>query len=413
MPLNKRKIINDPIYGFITIPSDLIYDIIEHPYFQRLRRIKQLGLTDLVYPGANHTRFHHALGAMHLMKITLDGLRNKGHFIYDSEYEAALIAILLHDVGHGPFSHTLESALLNSVKHEDISLAIIKHLDQYFQGKLSFAQQVFKNEYPRKFLNQLVASQLDIDRLDYLKRDSFFTGVSEGTIGADRIIKMLNVVNDELVVEEKGIYSIENFLSARRLMYWQVYLHKTTICAEKMLIKVIQRAKELVRAGELDCPNTNLSLFLSSDYSISDFTNNSKVLDSYCSLDDMDVWGAMKLWVNHKDPILKNLCQGIISRKLFQIRLLEKPPSEQHLEELRGLIASQYQLSDNADYYLATGKVSNAAYIPEGHINILAKSGQVVDVAEATDLPNIQAMKKIVVKYYVCWPKEIEFAFTE
>ena len=411
--MNKRKIINDPIYGFITIPSDLIYDIIEHPYFQRLRRIKQLGLTDLVYPGANHTRFHHALGAMHLMKITLDGLRNKGHFIYDSEYEAALIAILLHDVGHGPFSHTLESALLNSVKHEDISLAIIKHLDQHFQGKLSFAQQVFKNEYPRKFLNQLVASQLDIDRLDYLKRDSFFTGVSEGTIGADRIIKMLNVVNDELVVEEKGIYSIENFLSARRLMYWQVYLHKTTICAEKMLIKVIQRAKELVRAGELDCPNTNLSLFLSSDYSISDFTNNSKVLDSYCSLDDMDVWGAMKLWVNHKDPILKNLCQGIISRKLFQIRLLEKPPSEQHLEELRGLIASQYQLSDNADYYLATGKVSNAAYIPEGHINILAKSGQVVDVAEATDLPNIQAMKKIVVKYYVCWPKEIEFAFTE
>lgn len=411
--MNKRKIINDPIYGFITIPSDLIYDIIEHPYFQRLRRIKQLGLTDLVYPGANHTRFHHALGAMHLMKITLDGLRNKGHFIYDSEYEAALIAILLHDVGHGPFSHTLESALLNNVKHEDISLAIIKHLDQYFQGKLSFAQQVFKNEYPRKFLNQLVASQLDIDRLDYLKRDSFFTGVSEGTIGADRIIKMLNVVNDELVVEEKGIYSIENFLSARRLMYWQVYLHKTTICAEKMLIKVIQRAKELVRAGELDCPNTNLSLFLSSDYSISDFTNNSKVLDSYCSLDDMDVWGAMKLWVNHKDPILKNLCQGIISRKLFQIRLLEKPPSEQHLEELRGLIASQYQLSDNADYYLATGKVSNAAYIPEGHINILAKSGQVVDVAEATDLPNIQAMKKIVVKYYVCWPKEIEFAFTE
>ena len=411
--MNKRKIINDPIYGFITIPSDLIYDIIEHPYFQRLRRIKQLGLTDLVYPGANHTRFHHALGAMHLMKITLDGLRNKGHFIYDSEYEAALIAILLHDVGHGPFSHTLESALLNNVKHEDISLAIIKHLDQHFQGKLSFAQQVFKNEYPRKFLNQLVASQLDIDRLDYLKRDSFFTGVSEGTIGADRIIKMLNVVNDELVVEEKGIYSIENFLSARRLMYWQVYLHKTTICAEKMLIKVIQRAKELVRAGELDCPNTNLSLFLSSDYSISDFTNNSKVLDSYCSLDDMDVWGAMKLWVNHKDPILKNLCQGIISRKLFQIRLLEKPPSEQHLEELRGLIASQYQLSDNADYYLATGKVSNAAYIPEGHINILAKSGQVVDVAEATDLPNIQAMKKIVVKYYVCWPKEIEFAFTE
>ncbi len=411
--MNKRKIINDPIYGFITIPSDLIYDIIEHPYFQRLRRIKQLGLTDLVYPGANHTRFHHALGAMHLMKITLDGLRNKGHFIYDSEYEAALIAILLHDVGHGPFSHTLESALLNNVKHEEISLAIIKHLDQHFQGKLSFAQQVFKNEYPRKFLNQLVASQLDIDRLDYLKRDSFFTGVSEGTIGADRIIKMLNVVNDELVVEEKGIYSIENFLSARRLMYWQVYLHKTTICAEKMLIKVIQRAKELVRAGELDCPNTNLSLFLGSDYSISDFTNNSKVLDSYCSLDDMDVWGAMKLWVNHKDPILKNLCQGIISRKLFQIRLLEKPPSEQHLEELRGLIASHYQLSDDADYYLATGKVSNAAYIPEGHINILAKSGQVVDVAEATDLPNIQAMKKIVVKYYVCWPKEIEFAFTE
>lgn len=410
--MNKRKIINDPIYGFISIPSELVFDIIEHPFFQRLRRIKQLGLTELVYPGANHTRFHHALGAMHLMRNTLDTLRSKGHFIYDSEYEAALIAILLHDIGHGPFSHTLESTLLKNVRHEDLSISIINYLNQQFEGRLEFALQVFQNKYPRKFLNQLVSSQLDIDRLDYLKRDSYFTGVYEGSIGAERIIKMLNVVDDDLVVEEKGIYSIENFLSARRLMYWQVYLHKTTVCAEKMLIKLIKRAKFLIRNNDLNCPNDSFSLLLKKDYGLEDFMGNDTLLQHYCSLDDADVWASLKLWKNHDDPILKRLCEGLLDRKLFRILLLNDKPDENKIEELRSKIANTLNLNvQDVQYFLAEGSVSNAAYIPEGQISVLTKPGKVIDVAEASDLPNIQAMKKIVTKYYVCWPKEVIYNF--
>ncbi len=410
--MNKRKIINDPIYGFISIPSELVFDIIEHPFFQRLRRIKQLGLTELVYPGANHTRFHHALGAMHLMRKTLDTLRSKGHFIYDSEYEAALIAILLHDVGHGPFSHTLESALLKDVHHEDLSLLIINYFNKQFDGKLDFTLQVFQNKYPRKFLNQLVSSQLDIDRLDYLKRDSYFTGVYEGSIGAERIIKMLNVVDDDLVVEEKGIYSIENFLSARRLMYWQVYLHKTTVCAEKMLIKLIERAKYLARKNTITCPNEALNLFLQNDYRLEGFRGNDSLIEKYCTLDDTDIWASLKLWQNHDDLVLSRLCKGLLERKLFRIVLLNEKPEASKLADLKSKIAESLNLSiEDAHFFLAEGAVSNAAYIPEGQISILTKTGKVIDVAEATDLPNIQAMKKIVTKYYICWPKEVIYNF--
>ena len=408
--MNKRKLINDPVYGFISIPGDLIYDIIGHPFFQRLRRIKQLGLTDFVYPGANHTRFHHALGAMHLMGITLDNLRGKGHFIYDSEQEAASLAILMHDIGHGPFSHTLESTLLKGIKHEELSVAIINHLNQELNGQLEFALQIFRNKYPRQFFHQLVSSQLDMDRLDYLKRDSFFTGVYEGIIGAERIIKMINVVDDHLVVEEKGIYSIENFLSARRLMYWQVYLHKTTICAEKMLIKAVERAKYLTRSKGLRSASENMDAFLLNDHSLQDFLANGELLERYCSLDDTDIWASLKIWQKNDDPILSKLCRDLLQRRLFKILLLNTEPSGETLQKLRQNISKTLDVNINdASYYLASGTVSNAAYIPEGQINILTKSGKVIDVAEATDLPNIQAMKTIVTKHYVCWPREVSF----
>jgi HD superfamily phosphohydrolase len=302
--LKSQKILNDPVYGFITIPSELIFAIIDHPFFQRLRRIKQLGLTDFVYPGALHTRFHHALGAMHLMNITLDNLRIKGTEISDQEYEAALISILLHDIGHGPFSHALEYGLLKGIPHEELSLLTIELLNQEFSGRLDLVLRIFKNQYERKFFHQLVSSQLDIDRLDYLQRDCFFTGVSEGTIGADRIIKMMDVKNDQIVIEEKGIYSIENFLSARRLMYWQVYLHKTTVSAEKMLINLILRAKDLRQSGTKFYLTESFDFFLTQNLTIQDFKENPHLLKLFLEMDDFDIWGAIKLWKNHPDYVL-------------------------------------------------------------------------------------------------------------
>ncbi len=299
--MKSQKILNDPVYGFITIPSELIFAIIDHPFFQRLRRIKQLGLTDFVYPGALHTRFHHALGAMHLMSITLDNLRIKGTEISDQEYEAALISILLHDIGHGPFSHALEYGLLKGIPHEELSLLTIELLNQEFSGRLDLVLRIFKNQYERKFFHQLVSSQLDIDRLDYLQRDCFFTGVSEGTIGADRIIKMMDVKNDQIVIEEKGIYSIENFLSARRLMYWQVYLHKTTVSAEKMLINLILRAKDLRQSGTKFYLTESFDFFLTQNLTIQDFKENPHLLRLFLEMDDFDIWGAIKLWKNHPD----------------------------------------------------------------------------------------------------------------
>lgn len=406
--MKSQKILNDPVYGFITIPSELIFAIIDHPYFQRLRRIRQLGLTDFVYPGALHTRFHHALGAMHLMSITLDNLRIKGTDISEAEYEAALIAILLHDIGHGPFSHALEYSLLRGIPHEVLSLLTIELLNEEFAGQLTLALRIFKNQYPKKFLHQLVSSQLDIDRLDYLQRDCFFTGVSEGTIGADRIIKMMAVKDDQLVIEEKGIYSIENFLSARRLMYWQVYLHKTTVSAEKMLINLIQRAKNLAQGGRNFYVTEEMAYFMSQEVSLADFKADSSLLKKFLQLDDFDIWGAIKLWKNDPDYVLQNISQMFLTRKLFKINLVNEPFSSEEIEHLRTKAQKKLSVPDeDLGYFFSTGTISNYGYLEKDRISILTKKGEVVDVATAADLPNIKIMSKMVEKHYVCVAKSL------
>ena len=406
---NKRKIVNDPVYGFITIPTDLIYDVIQEPVFQRLRRIRQLGLTDLVYPGALHTRFHHALGAMHLMTRTLESFRIKGNYIYDTEAEAVLLAILLHDIGHGPFSHTLEYGLLRGVDHEDLSLFIMEQLNEKYKGALTLAIQVFRGKYHRKFLHELVTSQLDMDRLDYLKRDSYFTGVSEGTIGAERIIQMLNIVDDQLVVEEKGIYSIENFLSTRRLMYWQVYLHKTTISADRILNNIIDRVKFLYKDNNNLFTPFNLAPFLKNEVKIEDFKSGSKYLDHFTQLDDHDIWYSLKCWSGADDPVLADLSTRLLNRNLFQILISGEKPGKQIIQNLTRKLMKAYELQEeDTQYYLSSGSITNAAYIAKGKsIRILMKDGQVLDITQAADLPNIKAMSKIVRKYYLCWPKDI------
>lgn len=406
--MNKKKIFNDPVYGFISIPSELIFDIIEHPFFQRLRRIKQLGLTDYVYPGALHTRFHHAIGAMHLMKITLDNLRDKGNEISDKEYEAALIAILLHDIGHGPFSHALEFSLLKNIRHELLSSLLINELNSQFGGALDLAVKIFNNQYERTFFNQLVASQLDIDRLDYLKRDSFFTGVSEGTIGAERIIKLLDVRNDQLLVEEKGIYSIENFLNARRLMYWQVYLHKTSVSAERMLISLINRAKYLCEQGVELIASESLLLFLKSNVSQKDFESRPNYLHNFANLDDFDIWGAIKMWQSHEDKILNTLSNCLLQRKLFKVKLSNEEFSQDQKLEIKSKLENDLGIAkEDIKYFFDEGSISNSAYLSQQRIYILTKKGNIIDIADAADLPNIQALSKIVKKNYICWAKNI------
>lgn len=406
--LNKKKIVNDPIYGFVAIPSELIFDLIEHPYFQRLRRIKQLGLTDLIYPGAIHTRFNHGLGAMHLMGKVLESLRLKGVEINNGEYEASQIATLLHDIGHGPFSHALEETLLDQVKHESLSFQFMKEMNKQFNGQLDLTLQIFQNTYKRKFFHQLVSSQLDADRLDYLRRDSFFTGVSEGSIGVDRIVAMLNVKDDQLVVQEKGIYSIENFLNARRLMYWQVYLHKTAVSAERMLVNLINRAQYLINSGSNLTCSESLKLFLGKQHTIEDFKQKS-VLDSFGQMDDNDIWGAIKLWQNHSDKILSTLCKMLLNRNLFQIILSNHPIQKAVVEDVRSEICKQYDvLRKDASFLFSHGTVSNEAYVSEGQgINILTKGGNVIEIAHASDLPNIKALSKIVKKSYLCCPKNV------
>ena len=406
--LNKKKIINDPVYGFVTFRSDLLFDIVSHPFFQRLRHIKQLGLTDLVYPGALHTRFQHALGAMHLMGRVLDHLRQKKIDISDSEFEAAQIAILLHDIGHGPLSHALEDSLLQGIRHESVSYLMMSELNDEFNGALTLALKIFRNSYHRKFLHQLVSSQLDIDRLDYLRRDSFFTGVHEGTIGVDRIISMLNVHRDQLVVEEKGIYSIENFLTARRLMYWQVYLHKTTVSAERMVVNIIKRAQSLVRAGEPVASSQALKLFLQHSFTIDDFKNNREALHAFGTLDDNDLWGAIKCWRNDDDKILSLLSRMLLERRLFQIILSSDPIRKQLVEKIRGGISRHYRtLRGESSYLFSYGSVTNEAYAEGEKINIMTRKGELLDIAQASDLPNIKAFGKIVKKNYLCWPKDI------
>lgn len=406
--MNKKKIINDPVYGFITIPSELVFDIISHPWFQRLRHIKQLGLTDFVYPGAQHTRFQHALGAMHLMKQALDTLRSKGVEISDDEHEAAIIAVLLHDIGHGPLSHTLEHTLLHSIKHESLSYLFMQRLNKELNGSLNVALKIFQNTYKRKFFHQLVSSQLDIDRLDYLKRDCFFAGVMEGTIGVDRIISMLTVHNDQLVVEEKGILSIENFLNARRLMYWQVYLHKTTVSAERMMVNVIRRAEHLVKSGENLPASEPLLLFLRHTYSLDNFKDKAEVLNAYGRLDDNDIWGAIKSWRSHPDFILSALCNMLLERRLFRIKLGTEAIRKEQIESIREKVTQTFgTLRSESSYFFSYGSVSNEAYAEGQKINILMKSGELVDLAQASDLPNIKAISKIVKKNYLCWPKNV------
>ncbi|MGO3812074.1 HD domain-containing protein [Mesonia sp.] len=403
---NKLKILNDPIYGFITIPNERIFDIIEHPYFQRLRRISQMGISYLVYPGAHHTRFHHALGCMHLMRKSLDVLRFKGVEISKDEEEALLIAILLHDIGHGPFSHAMEHSIVNGVSHEWISLQFMEKMNSDFNQSLTLAIQIFKGEYPRKFFKQLIASQLDVDRLDYLKRDSFYTGVAEGNINSERLIAMLNVVEDELVVEQKGIYSVEKFLVARRLMYWQVYLHKTSLGAEQLLIRVLKRAKYLSSTGVKLQASKALSYFLTHEITQENFTE--EILNQFSKLDDYDIVSAMKEWVEVEDFVLRNLCQMVIDRDLLKVKLKKKPISEKKKESYLKNIIEKYNISEEeASYFVFTGKVTNLAYNANlENINILHKNGKIKDVAKASDQLNLDALSKPVVKYYICYPKQ-------
>jgi hypothetical protein len=406
--LNKKKIINDPVYGFIKIPGELIFDIIEHPWFQRLRHIKQLGLTDLVYPSAQHTRFQHALGALNLMGIVLKNLREKGIEISDQEFEASQIAILLHDIGHGPLSHALEDSLLPGIKHESLSYLFMERLNSEFRGSLDLAMKIFRNSYPRKFFHQLVSSQLDIDRLDYLKRDCFFSGVPEGTIGVDRIIAMLTVHNNQLVVEEKGIYSIENFLNARRLMYWQVYLHKTTVSAERMVVNLIRRAQHLVKAGEKVPASESLLFFMKHSLNLNNFKEDQETLIHFGRLDDQDIWGAIKSWLQYDDFILRTLASMLYERKLFQIILSPDPIRKSNIERVRQEITEHYDtLRSESAYLFSHGTVSNEAYTEGQKINVLTKSGEVLDIAQASDLPSIKAISKIVKKNYLCWPKNV------
>jgi HD superfamily phosphohydrolase len=406
--LNKRKILNDPVYGFITIPSELLFDLVEHPYFQRLRRIRQLGMADLVYPGALHTRFHHALGAMHLMGQALKTLQEKGHLIWEPECEAAQIAILLHDIGHGPFSHVLEKTLLTGVPHEHLSLLLMKELNRTMNGRLDMAIQMFQGTYPRHFFHQLVSSQLDMDRMDYLNRDCFYTGVAEGTIGADRLIKMLDIHQDQLVVEEKGLLSIENFLNARRLMYWQVYLHKTSLCAEAMLTQIIRRARDLSEAGTDLYASPDLGFFLKHRTTLADFRARPELLQTFSRLDDYDVWSAMKAWSRHEDPVLATLCQALLDRRLFKIQFLDSPPTEPLLENLRQQLIVQGVPQELISYFLVEGQTTNSAYVTgEDQIRVKMKNGAIVDIAEASELPTIQALSKIVRKYYVSWAKTV------
>jgi len=407
---NKKKIINDPVYGFITLPNEIIFDIIEHRYFQRLRRIKQLGLTHLVYPGALHTRFHHVIGAMNLMMQSVEVLRSKGHKITDDEALGVYIAILLHDIGHGPYSHTLEHTLVSNLTHEHLSLLFMKALKPEMGAIMDIAIAIFEGSYPKNFLHQLVSSQLDMDRLDYLKRDSFFTGVSEGVINTDRIIKMLDVVDDKLVVEAKGIYSIDKFIVARRLMYWQVYLHKTVLSAEHMLVHILKRARQLAHNGEDVFATSALRPFLYNDISKQDFINEDVHLENFARLDDFDVYASIKEWVFSKDKVLSILCKNLVNRNLFRTEILNQPVDEQKIAGIRNQICKTYNLSEeDAAYFLISDKAHNSAYDPiHDRINIVFRDGSLKNYSDVSDQISTALLSKTVVKYFICYPKEFD-----
>jgi HD superfamily phosphohydrolase len=411
---NKRKIINDPVYGFISIPGDLIYDIIEHPWFQRLRNIKQLGLTSFVYPGANHSRFQHCLGALHLMDTALQTLKSKDVKISPSEEEAAMIAILLHDIGHGPFSHALEDSLITGLTHEDLSLLLMRKLNETFGGRLDMAIEILTGSYGRKFLHELIAGQMDMDRLDYLRRDSFFTGVIEGSVGSDRIIRMLNVVNDILVMDEKGIYSLEKFLIARRLMYWQVYMHKTVLSSESLLVNVLKRAKELALQGIDLFATPALRFFLYNnigpkEIGPSGLFTPGLIAVNFTRLDDTDILASAKYWADHSDTVLADLSGRLIRRDLLSVELQNEPFSENRLNELREQAIKLMKISrELIDYYVYTNSISNLTYTPDApEVRILLKNGTIADITEVSDMFEHRLLSERVTKYFLCYPKEI------
>jgi hypothetical protein len=408
MATNKLKIFNDPIYGFIHINDERIFDVIEHPYFQRLRRINQLGLTYLVYPGAIHTRFQHSLGALHLMKTALQSLREKGILITDEEYLSAQLAILIHDIGHGPFSHTLEFSLLHHSNHEKVGEMITHKLNKDIDGRLDMAIAILQNNYPKKFIHQLVSSQLDVDRLDYLKRDSYFTGVNEGVIGTDRLIKMLNVHNDQIVVESKGIYSVEKFLVARRIMYWQVYLHKTVVGAENLLIEIIKRARHLAQQGLLSNGSEDLMFFLKNNISLKELDEKENI-SKFTRLDDYDILYSIKTWANDKDTVLKTLCQSLLHRKLPKVMIQKNKFDVSFIEDLKNNISKKLGIAiEDTNHLVYSGKTINRAYNQKSDkIFILEKDKKLTDIATASDNFNIKSLSKPVSKYYLCFPKDI------
>lgn len=405
--VNKLKIFNDPIYGFISIPNALIYDLIQHPYFQRLRRISQMGLSYLVYPGANHTRFHHALGCLHIMQKAVDVLRFKGVSISVKEENALYIAILLHDIGHGPFSHAMEKTIVEDIHHETISLLFMNQLNIEFEGQLTLAIQVFKGEYHRQFMLQLISSQLDMDRMDYLKRDSFYSGVAEGNVNSERLIQMMNVVDDVLVIEEKGIYSVEKFLMSRRLMYWQVYLHKTSLVAELILMKVLKRAKELIQKEEILSCSGPLLFFMQNKISTESLKD--KNLELFSQLDDFDIISALKSWQHHDDFILSSLSKMIINRDLLKIKICNEQISSDEIKILKERFATENNISiKESNYFIFKGKIKNQAYSKEAEsIRILKKDRTIEDVIEASDQLNLKSISKLVTKYYICFPKQL------
>jgi len=411
---NKRKIINDPVYGFINIPGDFIFDLIEHPWFQRLRNIKQLGLTNFVYPGAVHSRFQHCLGALHLMDMAIMTLRNKGTEITPEEEEAALIAILLHDLGHGPFSHALENSIIAGISHEDLSLLLMQKINEAYEGKLSLAIEIFKGTYRRRFLHELVTGQMDMDRLDYLRRDSFFTGVIEGSVGSDRIIRMLNVINDSLVIDEKGIYSIEKFLIARRLMYWQVYMHKAVIASESLMVNVLKRAKELASEGKELYATPALKFFLYNRFGPDDLLKEGLftpglLAANFTRLDDSDILVSAKYWADNSDRILSDLASRLTRRSLFAVELQNDPFSKERVNRLKNEMMELMDFNPGqADYYVFTNSISNLTYTPDTtEMRILLKSGKTADISDVSDMFDHRSFSERTTKYFLCYPKEL------